>query len=281
MPQAPDSAPANVPGDKRKVTTLRLTEMKRAGEKISALTAYDFMTARLLDEAGIDVILVGDSAAMVFAGHDTTLPMKMDEMLYHVRVVTKAVKRALVVADMPFMSYHKGIDEALGNAGRLMQDGLAEAVKLEGAGENILPIVRRLVDAGIPVMGHIGLRPQNILNYGTYKTRGTQTDEASVIRAEAQALAEAGAFAVVVEKVPRALATTLSRELTIPTIGIGAGAGCDGQILVTPDMLGLNTQFSPRFVRRYAHLAEDMDQAFRHYRADIKNGRFPSEAESY
>jgi 3-methyl-2-oxobutanoate hydroxymethyltransferase len=281
MPQAPDSAPANVPGDKRKVTTLRLTEMKRAGEKISALTAYDFMTARLLDEAGIDVILVGDSAAMVFAGHDTTLPMKMDEMLYHVRVVTKAVKRALVVADMPFMSYHKGIDEALGNAGRLMQDGLAEAVKLEGAGENILPIVRRLVDAGIPVMGHIGLRPQNILNYGTYKTRGTQTDEASVIRAEAQALAEAGAFAVVVEKVPRTLATTLSSELTIPTIGIGAGAGCDGQILVTPDMLGLNTQFSPRFVRRYAHLAEDMDRAFRHYRADIKNGRFPSEAESY
>jgi len=281
MSQAPDSAPASVPGDKRKVTTLRLTEMKRAGEKIAALTAYDYMTARLLDDAGTDVILVGDSAAMVFAGHDTTLPMKMDEMLYHVRVVTRAIKRALVVADMPFMSYHKGIDEALGNAGRLMQDGLAEAVKLEGAGENILPIVRRLVDAGIPVMGHIGLRPQNILNYGSYKTRGVQHNEADQIRIEAQALADAGAFAVVIEKVPRELAASLSASLQIPTIGIGAGAGCDGQILVTPDMLGLNTQFSPRFVRRYAHLAEDMDQAFRAYRADVKAGRFPSTNESY
>jgi 3-methyl-2-oxobutanoate hydroxymethyltransferase len=281
MPQAPDSAPSSVPAAKRKVTTLRLTEMKRAGDKIAALTAYDFLTARLLDEAGVDVILVGDSAAMVFAGHDTTLPMKMDEMLYHVRVVTKAVKRALVVADMPFMTYHKGIDEALGNAGRLMQDGLAEAVKLEGAGDNILPIVRRLVEAGIPVMGHIGLRPQNILNYGTYKTRGTNQDEAEQIIAEAQALADAGAFSVVVEKVPADLAERLTRAVPIPTIGIGAGAGCDGQILVTPDMLGLNTQFHPRFVRHYAQLAQEMTGAFSRYCEDVKAGSFPSRAESY
>ncbi|MCK6491348.1 MAG: 3-methyl-2-oxobutanoate hydroxymethyltransferase [Planctomycetes bacterium] len=281
MPQAPDSAPSSVPAAKRKVTTLRLTEMKRAGDKIAALTAYDFLTARLLDEAGVDVILVGDSAAMVFAGHDTTLPMKMDEMLYHVRVVTKAVKRALVVADMPFMTYHKGIDEALGNAGRLMQDGLAEAVKVEGAGDNILPIVRRLVEAGIPVMGHIGLRPQNILNYGTYKTRGTSQDEAEQIIAEAQALADAGAFSVVVEKVPAGLAERLTRAVPIPTIGIGAGAGCDGQILVTPDMLGLNTQFHPRFVRHYAHLAKEMTGAFSRYCEDVKAGSFPSRAESY
>lgn len=281
MPQAPDSAPSSVPAAKRKVTTLRLTEMKRAGDKIAALTAYDFLTARLLDEAGVDVILVGDSAAMVFAGHDTTLPMKMDEMLYHVRVVTKAVKRALVVADMPFMTYHKGIDEALGNAGRLMQDGLAEAVKLEGAGDNILPIVRRLVEAGIPVMGHIGLRPQNILNYGTYKTRGTNQDEAEQIIAEAQALADAGAFSVVVEKVPAGLAERLTGAVPIPTIGIGAGAGCDGQILVTPDMLGLNTQFHPRFVRHYAQLAQEMTGAFSRYCEDVKAGSFPSRAESY
>jgi 3-methyl-2-oxobutanoate hydroxymethyltransferase len=278
-PPAPDAQPATH-HETRKVTTLRLQEMKRAGEKISALTAYDFLTARLLDHAGIDVILVGDSAAMVFAGNDTTLPMKMDEMLYHVRVVTKAAKRALVVADMPFMSYHKGADEALGNAGRLMQDGLAEAVKLEG-GENICPIVERLCAAGIPVMGHIGLQPQSIHAYGTYKTRGTEADEADRIIAAGHALERAGAFAVVVEKVPKALATRLTSELKIPTIGIGAGPECDGQILVTPDMLGMNTQFHPRFVRKYAKLAEEMTKAFKHYRKDVKERKFPTDAESY
>jgi 3-methyl-2-oxobutanoate hydroxymethyltransferase len=266
--------------ESRKVTTLRLQEMKRAGEKISALTAYDFLTARLLDHAGIDVILVGDSASMVFAGNDTTLPMKMDEMLYHVRVVTKAVKRALVVADMPFMSYHKGADEALGNAGRLMQDGLAEAVKLEG-GLTICPIVERLAAAGIPVMGHIGLQPQSIHAYGTYKTRGSEAEEAERIYAAGAALESAGAFAVVVEKVPRTLAARLTAGLRIPVIGIGAGPDCDGQILVTPDMLGMNTQFHPRFVRKYAKLSEDMTKAFRHYRKDVKDRKFPTEAESY
>jgi 3-methyl-2-oxobutanoate hydroxymethyltransferase len=268
------------PAPDRKVTTLRLQEMKRAGEKISCLTAYDFLTARLLDRAGIDLILVGDSASMVFAGNDTTLPMKMDEMLYHVRVVTRAVKRAFVLADMPFMSYHKGGDEALGNAGRLMQDGMAEAVKLEG-GRSICPIVARLVDAGIPVMGHIGLQPQSIHTYGTYKTRGTDPDEAQKIVDDAQALQDAGAFAVLIEKVPAELATRISAQLAIPTIGIGAGAGCDGQILVTPDMLGLTTQFNPRFVRKYAQLAEVMDAAFASYRDDVKRQAFPTEGESY
>jgi 3-methyl-2-oxobutanoate hydroxymethyltransferase len=272
--QPPSSAMA------RKVTTLRLQEMKRANEPISALTAYDFLTAKLLDQAGIDVLLVGDSASMVFAGNDTTLPMKMDEMLYHVRVVTKAVKRALVVADMPFMSYHQGADQALHNAGVLMQDGLAEAVKLEG-GERICPIVERIVDAGIPVMGHIGLQPQSIHAYGTYKTRGVDGDEASQIIKDAHALQQAGAFAVVIEKVPSALGARISRELAIPTIGIGAGGGCDGQILVTPDMMGLNREFRPRFVRTYAQLGDIMTEATRKYHQDVKERRFPNESESY
>jgi len=264
----------------RKVTTLRLQEMKQRGEKIACLTAYDNLTARLLDEAGIDLILVGDSASMVFAGNDTTLPMKMDEMLYHVRVVTRAVNRALVVADMPFMSYHQGEDEALRNAGRLMQDGLAEAVKLEG-GKNICVIVRRLVDAGIPVMGHIGLQPQSIHAYGTYKTRGEDAQESARIFADAKALEEAGAFALVIEKVPAILAKRIAETVTIPIIGIGGGAGCDGQILVTPDMLGLTTQFNPRFVRKYAQLAELSTAAFRRYREDVREGSFPSTEESY
>jgi 3-methyl-2-oxobutanoate hydroxymethyltransferase len=275
-----DSALNPVVGASRKVTTLRLQEMKKAGERISALTAYDFLTARLIDQAGVDVILVGDSASMVFAGNDTTLPMKMDEMLYHVRVVTKAVKRALVVADMPFMSYHQGADQALHNAGRLMQDGLAEAVKLEG-GKSICPIVERIVDAGIPVMGHIGLQPQSIHTYGTYKTRGVDQDEAEHIVANAHALQRAGAFAVVVEKVPTALGRRITEELAIPTIGIGAGMHCDGQILVSPDMLGMNREFRPRFVRTYARLGEVMTEAFAKYHQDVKARGFPNDSESY
>lgn len=264
----------------RKVTTLRLQEMKTAGEKIACLTAYDFLTARLLDRAGIDVVLVGDSASMVFAGNDTTLPMKMDEMLYHVKVVSKAVKRALLLVDMPFMSYHTGADDALRNAGRLMQDGMAEAVKLEG-GTTICPIVKRIVEAGIPVMGHIGLQPQSIHAYGTYKTRGTEVAEAKRIFEDAKALEEAGAFAVLIEKVPKALAKRIAETLSVPVIGIGAGAGCDGQILVTPDMLGLTTQFSPRFVRKYARLAEAMTEAFKRYCDDVRGTTFPNESECY
>ncbi len=266
--------------DPRKVTTLRLLEMKRQGEKISCLTAYDFLTARLIDQSGVDVVLVGDSAAMVFQGEDTTLPMTMDEMVYHTRVVTRAVKRALVIADMPFMSYHTGADEALRNAGRLMKEGRAECVKLEG-GESIARIAARIVDAGIPVIGHVGLQPQSIYTYGTYKTRGTEPDEAEQIVNDAKALESAGAFAVLVEKVPRQLAERITAALKVPTIGIGAGAGCDGQILVTPDMLGMNTQFRPRFVRQYLHLAEELTDAFSRYRNDIKDGSFPNESESY
>ena len=266
--------------DPRKVTTRRLYEMKQQGTRIACLTAYDWLTARFIDQAGIDLILVGDSASMVFAGNDTTLPMKMDEMLYHVRVVAKAVKRALLVADMPFMSYHTGADEALRNAGRLMQDGHAEAVKLEG-GPSICPIVERLVDAGIPVMGHVGLQPQHIHRYGTYKTRGADDVEAERILADAKAVEAAGAFAVVVEKVPATLAQRITSELAIPTIGIGAGGGCDGQILVTPDMLGLTTMFNPRFVRKYHRLADEMTKAFAAYQHDVRDGNFPSEAESY
>jgi len=271
-PHKPDTA--------RKVTTLRLVEMKLAHEKIACLTAYDYLTARMLDQSGIDVILVGDSASMVFAGNDTTVPMTMEQMLYHTRVVTKGVKRALVIADMPFGSYHTGADDALRNAIRLMKEGMAEAVKLEG-GTGIRGIVRRIVEAGIPVCGHIGLQPQSIHAYGTYKTRGTAEDEAQRILADAHALQEAGAYAVVVEKVPQELTKRITNELAIPTIGIGAGADCDGQILVTPDMLGMNTQFHPRFVRNYANLAETMGTAFASYRNDVREGTFPAPGESY
>jgi 3-methyl-2-oxobutanoate hydroxymethyltransferase len=201
-------------------------------------------------------------------------------MLYHTRVVTRAVKRALVIADMPFGSYHEGADKALHNAIKLMKEGRAEAVKLEG-GASICPIVERIVDAGIPVCGHIGLQPQSIHTYGTYKTRGTQPDEAQAILDNARALQDAGAFAVVVEKVPKDLAVRITASLEVPTIGIGAGGGCDGQILVTPDMLGMNRQFQPRFVRRYAKLAEDMHSAFQNYHHDVRAGDFPNEGESY
>ncbi|MDP6359321.1 MAG: 3-methyl-2-oxobutanoate hydroxymethyltransferase, partial [Planctomycetota bacterium] len=224
---------------KPKVTTLRLQEMKQAGEKISALTAYDFLTAQLLDDAGIDLILVGDSASMVFAGHDTTLPMTMHDMIYHARVVNRAVRRALVVVDMPFMSYHQGEDEALANAGRLMQDGRGEAVKLEG-GKSISRVVERIVDAGIPVLGHVGLRPQSIHLYGTYKERGTNEKEAEEIFENARIMQDSGAFGVVIEKVPASLAQRVTEHLTIPTIGIGAGRFTDGQVLVVADVLGTN-----------------------------------------
>ena len=265
---------------KPKVTTLRLQEMKQAGEKISALTAYDFLTGQLLDEAGIDLILVGDSASMVFAGHDTTLPMTMHDMIYHARVVKRAVRRALVVVDMPFMSYHQGEDEALANAGRLMQDGRGEAVKLEG-GKSISRVVERIVDAGIPVLGHVGLRPQSIHLYGTYKERGTNKKEADEITEDARILQESGAFGVVIEKVPASLAQRLTEQLTIPTIGIGAGPHCDGQILVTPDMLGIYTKFRPRFVRLYAELGKEMHNAFMRYSEDVKELNFPTKDESY
>jgi 3-methyl-2-oxobutanoate hydroxymethyltransferase len=268
------------PDTARKVTTRRLSEMKAAGEPIACLTAYDYPTAAIIDEAGVDLILVGDSAGNVFAGHDTTIPMTMEQMLYHAEVVSRAVSRALVVVDLPFMSYQVSEEDALRNAGRFIKESLAEAVKLEG-GRHVCPTVERIVNAGIPVMGHLGLTPQSIHRFGSYKARGVEDAEAEQIKSDATALEEAGVFGLVLEKVPSDLAREITSSLSVPTIGIGAGAECDGQILVTQDMLGIFTKFRPRFVRRYAELRETIASAFRQYRADVKDGSFPSEEESY
>ena len=259
-----------------KVTTRSLIKMKQQGVRISALTAYDFLMAEILDRSGIDVILVGDSAAMVVQGRHTTVPVTLDQMLYHSQVVAKAVSRALVVGDLPFMSYQVNSDEALRNAGRMVQEALVEAVKVEG-GRVIAPTVARIVEVGIPVMGHLGLTPQSIHKFGTYKVRATKQAEAEELKRDALALQDAGVFAIVLEKVPAQLAAELSKSLEVPIIGIGAGGGCDGQILVTHDMLGLYTRFHPRFVRRYAELGLEMERAFEAYVADVRSGSFPSE----
>lgn len=263
----------------RKVTTKALQRMKERGEIITALTAYDYLMAELLDRAGIDVILVGDSAAMTLQGLDTTVSVTMEQMRYHAEIVARGVQRALVVADLPFMSYQVNSDEALRNAGTMVQLGV-EAVKLEG-GSKIAGTIRRIVDVGIPVMGHLGLTPQSIHRFGTYQVRATDPEEAEEVRRDAHALAEAGVFAIVLEKVPAALAARITEEVRVPIIGIGAGRGCDGQILVTHDMLGLYTRFRPRFVRRYAELAEVMGDAFERYAQDVRSGDFPAEEESY
>jgi 3-methyl-2-oxobutanoate hydroxymethyltransferase len=276
----PSSGENQTPVAARKVTTRSLIRMKEAGEPIAALTAYDFLMAGLLDEAGVDVILVGDSVAMVVQGKDTTVQVTMEQMLYHASLVARSVTRALVVGDLPFMSFQVNPDEALRNAGRMIKESSVEAVKLEG-GEVICPTVRRIVDVGIPVMGHLGLTPQSIHKFGTYQVRAKTDEEADELRRDARALQDAGAFAIVIEKVPAELAEEISKSLRIPVIGIGAGAACDGQILVSHDMLGLYTRFHPRFVRRYAALADDMLGAFRHYVGDVKCNEFPSEAESY
>ena len=264
----------------RKVTTRALRRMKDGREKISALTAYDFLMAGLLDKAGVDVILVGDSAAMVIQGLNTTVSVTLDQMLYHAEVVSRGVERALVVGDLPFMSYQVRSDEALRNAGRMVQEAHVEAVKVEG-GQKICETVERIVDVGIPVMGHLGLTPQSIHAFGTYQVRARDPEEADEVRRDARALQDAGAFAIVLEKIPADLAREVSEDLDIPTIGIGAGPGCDGQILVTHDMLGLYTRFHPRFVRRYAELADSMQGAFERYISDVKSSDFPSEDESY
>jgi len=264
----------------KKVTTRNLLKMKRAGAKITALTAYDYLMAQILDRAGIDLILVGDSVGMVVQGLETTVTVSMDHMLYHASVVSRAVDRALVVGDLPFMSYQVNSDEALRNSGRMVKESHVEAVKLEG-GESICGTVERIVTAGIPVMGHLGLTPQSIHKFGSYRVRATTAEEADRLRADARCLQEAGVFAIVLEKIPAALATEISQELEVPVIGIGAGPGCDGQILVSHDMLGLYTRFHPRFVRRYAQLGEEMHGAFRGYVEDVRQGAFPSAEESY
>lgn len=264
----------------RAVTTHRLLEMKQRGEKIAMLTAYDYSMARILDAAGIDVILVGDSAANVMAGHETTVPMTLDNMIYHGRSVVRGVKRALVVVDLPFGTYQGDSKQALASAIRIMKETEADAVKLEG-GVEIIESVERILCAGIPVMGHLGLTPQSIHKFGTYTVRAKEEAEAQKLISDARALQEAGCFAIVLEKIPASLASEVAQQLTIPIIGIGAGGGVDGQVLVSHDMLGINQEFSPRFLRRYASVGNIMSEAFKHYIEDVKSKDFPNEHEQY
>ena len=266
--------------DQRKVTTHRLIEMKARGEKIAMLTAYDYSMAKLIDEAGMDVILVGDSASNVMAGNITTLPMTLDQMIYHAKSVVKGVKRALVVVDLPFGSYQGNSKEALASAIRIMKESHAEAVKMEG-GSEIRESVERILSAGIPVMGHLGLTPQSINKFGTYAVRAKEEAEAEKLKADALMLQEIGCFGIVLEKIPASLATEVSKSLDIPTIGIGAGGGADGQVLVMHDMLGINKGFSPRFLRRYADLSTVINDAVSHYISDVKTSDFPHEKEQY
>ena len=264
----------------RAVTTYRLTEMKQRGEKIAMLTSYDYSMAKIVDAAGIDVILVGDSAANVMAGYETTLPITLDMMIYHACSVVRAVNRALVVVDLPFGTYQGNSKVALDSAIRIMKETEADAVKIEG-GEEILESVNRILSAGIPVMGHLGLTPQSIHKFGTYNVRAKEEAEAEKLVRDARLLEEAGCFAVVLEKIPAVLAERVSKELSIPTIGIGAGGGTDGQVLVIHDMLGINKGFSPRFLRRYADLHTVMTDAVGRYVADVKSQDFPNEQEQY
>ena len=266
--------------DPRKVTTRRLQEMKDKGEKIAMLTAYDYSMAKLIDEAGMDVILVGDSASNVMAGNMTTLPITLDQMIYHAKSVIKGVKRALVVCDMPFGTYQGNSKEALASAIRIMKESHAEAVKMEGGAE-IIESIERILCAGIPVMGHLGLTPQSINKFGTYNVRAKEEAEANKLIEDAKLLEQTGCFAIVLEKIPADLATRVSRSLTIPTIGIGAGNGCDGQVLVMHDMLGINKGFSPRFLRRYADLGTIIEDAVGNYIKDVKSTDFPNASEQY
>lgn len=275
---------ANMPGylveDSRKVTTHRLQEMKEQGKKIAMLTSYDYTTARIVDSAGIDMILVGDSASNVMAGNHTTLPITLDQMIYHARSVVRGVKRALVVCDMPFGTYQVDATDGVRNAIRIMQETGCDALKLEG-GVEILPTVTAILEAGIPVMGHLGLTPQSINKFGTYAVRAREAEEAERLKTDAKALAEAGCFGIVLEKIPAVLAEEVAKSVKIPVIGIGAGGGVDGQVLVVADMLGMNTEFSPKFLRRYADLQSIMTDAIGHYITDVKSGDFPNASEQY
>lgn len=264
----------------KKITTNTLQKMKLAGEKISMITAYDFSFARIFDHAGIDVILVGDSASNVMAGHETTLPITLDQMIYHGASVVRAIDRCLVVVDMPFGSYQSNSDIALASAIRIMKETGAHSVKLEGGKEEI-EAVKKIVRAGIPVMGHLGLTPQSIYKFGTYTVRAKEEEEANKLKQDARLLQEAGCFAIVLEKIPAELAREVSESLTIPTIGIGAGSSCDGQVLVMHDMLGINTEFKPRFLRKYLDLETQATAAVQHYIKDVKSGDFPNNTEQY
>ena len=270
----------SIHGKATKVTTHTLQEMKRVKEPITMLTAYDYSLARLVDGAGVDVILVGDSASNVMAGQVTTVPMTLDHMIYHAQCVQRAVDRALIVVDMPFGSYQGNSRLALDSAVRIMKEAEGHAVKLEG-GSEIVESIERILTAGIPVMGHLGLTPQSIYKFGTYSVRAKEDEEAEKLIEDAKLLEKAGCFAIVLEKIPKDLAQRVQKELSIPVIGIGAGPHCDGQVLVLHDLLGITMDFSPRFLRRYLNLAEDIDTAIRSYCDDVRSGDFPNESESY
>lgn len=264
----------------KRVTVKSLVDMKANGEKIAMLTAYDYSMAKIVDGAGIDVILVGDSASNVMAGHETTLPITLDQMIYHATSVVRAVDRCLVVVDLPFGSYQSDPKEALRSAIRIMKESGGHAVKMEG-GKEIKDSIKRILNAGIPVMGHLGLTPQSIYKFGTYTVRAKEEEEAAKLKEDALQLQKIGCFAIVLEKVPATLAKEVAASLTIPVIGIGAGNGVDGQVLVIHDMLGMTHEFNPRFLRRYADLHTEMTEAFQNYRKDVKNLDFPSDQEQY
>ncbi len=266
--------------EQKKITTVSLRDKKEKGEKIVALTAYDYVTAKILNTVGVDLILVGDTLGMVVLGYENTIPVSMEEMIHHTKAVKRGNKFALLVGDMPFMSYQESIPVAIRNAGRFIKEGGAEAVKLEG-GKEVADKVKALVDIGIPVLGHIGLTPQSVYKMGGYKVQGKETGQAKKILEDAKIIQEAGAFAVVLECVPKELAKKITEKLSIPTIGIGAGPFCDGQILVSHDLLGLFGEFKPRFVRQYANLSETMFQAFKGFCQDVKEKNFPKEGESF
>ena len=264
----------------KKITTHTLQKMKANGEKISMLTAYDFSFAKIFDAAGIDVLLVGDSAGNVIAGYETTVPVTLEQMIYHAQCVVRGVSRCLVVVDMPFGTYQSNSDIAVASAIKIMKETGGHAIKLEG-GEEVIESVKKIVSAGIPVMGHLGLTPQSIYKFGTYNVRAKEELEAEKLKRDIKLLEEAGCFAVVLEKIPAALAKEVTASVAIPTIGIGAGANCDGQVLVMHDMLGINTEFKPRFLRQYLNMGEQIDRAIKQYVADIKSSHFPNESESY
>ncbi len=266
--------------DYKKITTKSLIDMKANGEKISMLTAYDFTMAKIVDSAGIDVILVGDSASNVMAGHETTLPITLDQMIYHASGVVRACNRALVVVDLPFGTYQSDPKEALRSSIRIMKESGGHAVKMEG-GSEIKQSIKRILAAGIPVMGHLGLTPQSIYKFGTYTVRAKEEEEAEKLMEDAKLLENLGCFALVVEKIPAHLAEKVAKSISIPVIGIGAGGGVDGQVLVIHDMLGMNNEFSPRFLRRYLNLFDDMTNAIGKYVADVKSSDFPNEKEQY
>jgi len=264
----------------KKITTNTIQKLKASGEKISMITAYDFSFAKIFDAAGIEVILVGDSASNVMAGHETTLPITLDQIIYHASSVIRGVDRSLVVVDLPFGSYQSNSKEALASAIRIMKETGAHAVKLEG-GEEVLESINRIVAAGVPVMGHLGLTPQSIYKFGTYTVRAKEEAEAEKLKRDAKLLQDAGCFAMVLEKIPATLAKEVSENVVIPTIGIGAGKYCDGQVLVMHDMLGINTEFKPRFLRQYLNLHPQITAAVQHYIKDVKSNDFPNESEQY